>query len=262
MGADQSDFLNSCLAQNPNFEIEDALEFGKLYGKKQDEVAAEISGKADVYLLQEATTLNRPLIEKLRTRGFHFFHTAVTNPACLVALNAERFKGFENHSQTQLDGDVAIVTCIERVTNRKITFISAHAPGSNLSNISHESTAFGDRYINQLVELVENLKDSSTQILGVDMNISPEMWNCRFDLLTKKKFSVVRTGHPTNVFPCKVLPYRELDYFFYRSKSGMFSFLSQPKFEISTLSLSQIKLDPETNASDHLPIFMQLKSKK
>lgn len=265
MGTNIRDFAWECdyLKQ----KIDDDESGTKMYQEAQENTAKSLVGRASVYLLQEVEKEDRPLAIRLKTAGYAIFHI-VNHPnatakvqnrgvfGTAIFLKIDEFTNVENHSQVIDRGDVAIVCATHKLTGKRITFASGHLPGFILEQerFYQGDLRDGGKYCRVIIETMFAIKDSTTQIMGADMNANPEIlmkagkksertWTHCFEKFNDAGFDTFRTGKPTNVKPGSDYCKREIDFIFGRAVHAQ---------EKTTRLL---KWDSSLNASDHRPIL-------
>lgn len=268
MGADFNDYCLLCQYVGPAFQIQSEEEQKALkekYQTAQEHVAARLRDQAEVFCLQEVVEQDRPLIKTLKERNFQIFKSNGKFPDCVIALNTD-FENVENHSTILEGGYVAIVTATHKPTGERLTFVSAHAPGFNLEgSIEKLDAAGGDKYCQQIAEILNKIGSSTFQIIGADMNAYPEKWLPRFKVFSEKGFQVLRTGSSTNVMPkSSTTRERELDFILVKTAPRWLMSLFGKNIEKSAHIISDQPLEwkVDRNASDHLPVFAKISFQK
>lgn len=183
-----------------------------LYDSATNLMAIELLEKTDdVYFFQEIIHTNRPLITALTKRNFSLVHRPIeeaTGPKkaminTALALNSNRFQEIQNHSRSIKIGkrkkDIAVATAIDAKTGARIVFLSGHVPGFSFANATDAEKEPGREYCKIVIELLETLKDTHIQIVGLDINADPAHDQARFDLFTKNSFFLLNTPHFTNL---------------------------------------------------------------
>jgi endonuclease/exonuclease/phosphatase family metal-dependent hydrolase len=268
------------------------------YAQAEKKVADLLKEEADVYLFQEfdksiadpqggppAHTTDRPLIQALLDKKFVFIqHRTKTQSSeilletdAVIFLNPNRFE-VERTQTYSINRTTAVAIATDRVTKQRIAFVSFHAAGFNLTQTPEKlqqevkdgnGPAWGDEECQTLVDKLQELESKSdVQILGGDVNASPEKWQNRFNIFTQQNIQVIRTNEPTAVNP-KDSTYqeREIDYFFI-NKSNVGKAVSWIQSLFSRVivdyqvTISKIagfeEWSTENNASDHKPIRMKV----
>lgn len=263
MGSDFNDYYNLCQYVEPSFLINSEgqqEQFKAKYGDIQKQVAARLKDQAEVFFLQEAVELGRPLIVALQERHFQIFKTNEKFSDCMIALSSN-FQNVENHSKLLDGGDVAIANAVHKPSGQAFTFVSAHVPHCSLEGVvDPDDASTGDHYCRQMAETLHQIGPSTVQLIGADMNANPEKWLPRFTTLTEKGFEIHRTRGPTNVKPqSQTYKERELDFFFTRTppQKGLFSGITSlwKAQKVQMLTDQPLGWKSDRNASDHVPIF-------
>lgn len=265
MGRASSDYLNACKFADPTFQLtcrEDDEKFNEQYLRVQEATAKWLQNSADIYCLQEVEYLDRPLIHSLRNWNYHLVyfegsHTIDT----VIALNNSRFSKIERKSfKYFIDANnfktVAAVTAWDKLSKQSITIFSVHAPGYPIvPNAPHSETFPGEQYCARLSEKIKEFP-ATLKIIAGDFNSNPELNPARFSPF--RKYSLHRTNKPTNVNPKdKNQPERELDFFLTQSDSSN-SFFSATKRHNIFFMPSPFSINPEFNASDHVPLLLAI----
>lgn len=273
--------------ENRYQEVEKAAADGLL----QDEV------RAHVYCFQEVGNLNRPLIQKFRERGFLFFHVNAQNYLdSVVAVDPERFQvlGGDLVMRDEQNGaDIGLVKLKDRLTGYTLVAASLHVPGFSFRGLelergsgkSPEGPQVGDRHCKWVADQL-NQPGLSHQMafIGADMNAiysegpCPGEWNPRYEKFTDRSFTPLLPQNPTNVNPWYNEPegthLRPIDAGFIRySEDSAGSFWERIAsrvynffFDLFSAPEAVIREDldplngfnPETNASDHKPLFFEV----
>lgn len=289
MGTDIRDFGYQCKYLGKDLSEEKNAE--EMYIKAQESTTKNLMEVASVYLLQEVQNEERSLITGLKKAGYVVCHilnnsTAETKKKVFdtaIALKTDMFEEIENHSKSIKGFDTAIVSAVFIQTKEKMIFVSGHVPGFDLEEpgiLLQAVTRDGDNYCQGIIDAalsIEKDKATAIQIIGLDMNSSPEdlektaerkdrNWTHRFEKFEDSAYKLYRTKKATNVNPnSKNYCERELDFIFVRtltrtqesgfSLKSIFS-LGQPNISGTTQRL--LKWDISLNASDHRPILVQL----
>jgi len=277
LGTKVDDYLLLCKHNHPaGFKAREQAFRGKYRSAQAETTRLLLASQASVYCLQEVSHDNRPLITALKEKNFEIIHFGgIKNFDTAVALDKRRFKNITNHSiitriNKHHEKDIAIATATDSLTGQKVTFVSAHAPGFNFTQtINQTTTQKGDDYCQKIAKKLSEIGQNTIQIIGSDMNANPEKWNPRFKIFSNQGFQTQRTNLATNVNPRDSHDQeREIDFFFtkgirmtlwQRIKSifvSTFHFNPRIKFD------NTINFDETKNASDHLPIFMNVAFKK
>lgn len=289
MGTDIRDFAYQCTYLRKDLSEEKNAD--QMYKEAQENTTKNLVEIASVYLLQEVQNEERSLIAGLKTAGYAVYHI-LNNPIVslntkkevfdtAIALKIDMFEKIENHSMNIKGYDTAIVSAVFIPTKEKMTFLSGHVPGFDLEEpglLLQAVTRDGDNYCQGLIDAALSIeKDKTTviQIIGVDMNASPEdlektaerkkrEWTHRFEKFEDTDFKLYRTKKATNVNPnSKNYCERELDFIFVRTltrtqESSLLSFFNFGQPNISGTTKRLLKWDCSLNASDHRPILAQL----
>ncbi len=250
-------------------------QFHAQYNTTQEKTAALLTNKAEVYCLQEVVDEERPLIKSLKENNFtiirleslKYFDTA-------IALDTKRFQDITNHSiEVQITQwfkkDVAIATATDILSGQRITFVSAHAPGFDFTKqvIDDEDAAEGDFYCQAILDRLSEIGNNTIHVIGADMNANPEKWNPRFQSFSNQGFQLHRKASATNVNPKdSVEQEREIDFIFTKATTSIWQkiksiFVSTIQFKSTIKAEDSIGWDINNNASDHLPVFINLSPK-
>jgi endonuclease/exonuclease/phosphatase family metal-dependent hydrolase len=285
-GTDEKDYLQL-------FENID-LETLNLEQKKSERevllvnTARVIAGLADVLALQEVSGNDRSDIQ-IYNKDFEIIrppkngkpeYASFTDTA--IAINPRKFNKIENRSfnvgfigETQF----AVAVANERVTGKKIAFVSGHIAGFNLEETNESQrkneAVGGDKEIEELInQLKIRCSDCDLVMIGTDINAIPEVYAHRFELFANAGFQLHRTENPTskmsrnrhNEIP--KLKDRELDYVFIKQEHKQNKFLSflnnlfkKEKAYVTHLVVPDeinLKLDPRFCPSDHIPVFARV----
>lgn len=269
LGSNINDYQALCNYASPDFTIKNVDEYHQLlekYKSVESKTAALVLSGIDALCLQETIDVERPFCAVLKQHDYHLFHAPLKYPDCIVVLNPKLFSNIVNYSDQLGEGDFACVSALHTLTKTEVLFASIHVPGCTLDEpITLEATELGDRHCLQVLEKIDTLSNVSLTIIGADMNVNPEKWSKRFQHFENKGFTTTRTRQITNVFP-KSLQYkeRELDFFLFKSpkKSTFLSFQNRRElFSLEVEHHSDLKMSPEMNFSDHLPIFASVHQK-
>lgn len=268
-----------------------------------------VSQAAEVYLLQEVGAEDKSIIPQLKFRNYEIIHLndGSNEFDSAIALKKNRFDNITNHSIQMLNRDIAIALATDKLTNQRIVFVSAHPNGfdfdeyQNLKYLNDTKTAGlrvkrGDNDCRKIVTALTDdilpsedgtsnpnpLANSDIQIVGIDINATPEVYPERFSIFTNKGFTLHRTNTPTNISPPgQKMRERELDYFFVRvvnSNNPGSSTSKHLKNEFKITEFKELdksekenyqwiqsyfyknspKWDPYKNASDHRPISLEI----
>lgn len=268
-----TEFSGNSDVQTTNFE---RSEIEERYYRVREVSASRFAGSADVYCLQEVMESERPELRNLIEHNYEILRSSSRSDTA-VAISRDKFESINNLSFTIFSGnDVAGGTAIERATGLTYAFFSAHIGGFPLESASQEqmqeAAEPGDNDCESIAEkLNEIFKGCEALILGGDFNAIPVRYQRRFDIFENNGFVRKQTHLPTNrttnpLF-AQTLFDRELDFFEIRQKTSSFlakiPFISSlfnpatPHFEICEGKF-QPGLNPEYNASDHIPIYLQV----
>lgn len=221
------------------------------YNTVQSVMASRIADKADVFCLQEVYDENRPLIQALKEKKFVIIHAGTKRfSSAAIALNPEKF---EDITSCCIKGfDVAFAFATEKVTKQRIAFASAHVLPLTLEGTVDKGEAKdGDDYCQRIVDELLEL-NCTMHIVGADVNANPEKWLPRFEKFTSNQFEVIRKGSATSYNPRSAhYKEREIDFIFVRTVKNQTNMNYGVKFD----DVQSITWDPQTNASDHLPVF-------
>jgi hypothetical protein len=166
-----------------------------------------------------------------------------------------------------LKKDVAIATATELLSGRRITFVSAHVPGFDFTKeVSDEDAYNGDFYCQAILKKLSEIGNGNIQVIGADMNANPEKWSHRFQEFFDRGFRLYRKNSPTNVNPKDSREQmREIDFIFTKTSSIWQKiksiFFSTIQFETTIRNQNSIGWDMNVNASDHLPVFIDISAK-
>ncbi len=254
---------------------------------------ALITYKPDAYLLQEVGEMGRsakPLIHSIKN-DYHFSYLKNGQVDTLVALAKSRFTNVRNHSQSLNIGEgkskpVAIATATDLKTKKVVAFVSVHVPGFNFKAevdtqgvVKPECAQMGNRYCQEIAKKLNTLGVTEIQIIGGDMNSTPENAPERFATFTQKGFKLNRTHQATNVNhrDGKALERRELDYIFIKEThkkswpektfpklwklADLFWKKLQPYLFSYPTTKALLAFD-QSNASDHRPVLHGMVHKK
>lgn len=271
------DYLKLCKYRDSSYTIKSKEEdesFQKKYDRIQSETTKLLEDQADVFCFQEVGKRTRPIIQTLQSKGFKIVHDEKYDEFdTAVALNTSRFKNITPHSfniqlTDSFNKDVAIATAEDIQTHQSAVFVSAHAPGFNLSQatINRDEAADGDLYCKTIAHELSEMGTYAIQVIGADMNANPEKWNPRFQFFSHQGFQIIRTGSSTNVNP-KDSTYqeREIDFIFAKTTQSIGQkiksiFSTTIKNHVAVKPFDPLGWDIEKNASDHLAIFMNVSS--
>lgn len=266
------------------------------------ETARELAWTVDVLALQEVSGNDRADIQEFIKQRFqiirppkninlppqnHLQYLSETDTA--IIINPKKFNDvIQNRSfnDKYSGNDVAVAVAVEKTTNKKIAFVSAHITGFNLEEEDpaklKEQASFGDGDIARMIEkLKADCSDCETIIVGVDINATTEKYVDRFLLFIDAGFQLIRTGKPTSNMSrniqgkAAILQERELDYvfildnyepdpFFIDIHNPVRSILNE-LFKKNTAHTGEIltdgvrfTLDPISNPSDHIPVLVRV----
>lgn len=270
MGSTSEDYQLLREYADPSFRLDRDDAAGKAaheakFLSVQTTASQSLVGRAEVFCLQEMNGKNRPLIESLERLKFQVVHANLKRPYCAIVLSTE-FGNIENRSGI-IDGvkDFALVVATHLPSNKRIAFASIHVPGCSLEKAVTEGTAEeGDRHCESVLAEISKIKDVSLYFIGADINVDEEKWAHRFQLFQQGGFTTLRTHRITNVFPnSEHFREKEIDYMFFREihKFGFLPSFCKREPEV-TLDADQdcpVTFNPETNASDHIPIFATIR---
>ncbi|MFI5334358.1 MAG: hypothetical protein ACHQT8_04225 [Chlamydiales bacterium] len=305
MGASQGDYQMLCrhlnqappLPESPHFtdestrserqayasELQAAWERG--YAQAQEAASGSLANLADVYCFQEVATEERPFMRAFPQERFARIHLQNAQAFdTAILLDRERFREITHHSMNVLiqydsrgtnhwQQDVAIATAIDRLTDQRVTFVSAHTPGFNftinpLNTNTCPELANGDRYCIAIANRLKEIGGSKIEVIGCDMNANPERWNARFQIFSD--FQVNRNGTATNVNAAdgRILPgsqEREIDFILTRVITSIWQRIKAffCSYIVNTAAIhhyNPFTWDHETNCSDHLPVFIHVTS--
>lgn len=231
--------------------------------KLQEEIANFLfdPSKGDVFCLQEVTESNKDLLEILKARGFEIIYMenkSKTVPDSVIAVNKAKFKDIQNQSFLAAHSiDVAMVTAIDKGTGKKTTFVSAHlTPFDIEAKKENIEASQSEGQVRAIVKKVnQTCEDSDMVIFGGDFNASPEIHEGLFHPLMNEGYEIHSTGEATNITTnpkyAREMIERELDHFATKNNLAdhTIEVLKTPK---------EISLDPMSNFSDHLPIFLKV----
>ncbi|MGZ3632943.1 MAG: hypothetical protein ACXWM7_01260 [Parachlamydiaceae bacterium] len=274
VGSRVDDYFQLCRHFDPSLSFkskEDEENFRSKYEVTQNRTAELLINKAVIYCLQEVVDEERPIIKSLRERNFEIVHFKdLPYFDTVIALDKSRFKDITNHSinvaiTPYFSKDAAIATATDILSGERVTFVSAHAPGFDLTKKPNdEDTAEGDYYCQKIVQELSDIDCGAIQIIGADMNANPEKWNPRFEVFSKEGFQVYRKNSPTNVNPNdSVEQAREIDFIFTKTTSSIWQKLksilgSSLQLDAAIRSENSIGWNVDDNASDHLPVFVDI----
>ncbi len=257
------------------------------YQAAEEKSATLLNNRAHVFCLQEfekyisnpkggppIATSEHSLTQTLMEKKFKFIQfrrkeetdsmDVPTATDAVVALDSTRFDDINNYSTNRW---VAIAIATDKVTKQRIAFVSIHVAGFTLTEsreqMQKDFNAFsgpypGDRECDELIQKLNELKDLvDIQIIGGDMNASPEKWENRFSKFNEHQFQIVRSNKPTALNSSdQTYQEREIDYFFFRKKSlGKIASLFKSSLQVQINEIDGF--DPwniKNNASDHRPI--------
>lgn len=251
------------------------------YEQAQNQMAEKLAAEpVDVYLLQEVSDKERPLIKKLTEMGYSIAYNDKNDTA--IALAPGRFRVFREEYLHEREGkrpgcDIAtIITAQDNTTQKTVIFVSTHIAGFDLTidkNAMAEQATTGDAYFRRLMTKLDEIEQESAYdmtIIGGDINASPEIYNDRFNPVNERGFQTHRTGSPTAVNGNDdKYREREIDYFFSKSLPSWFDNLISA---ISAIFIGGIVTSIETSSedittlrgqpSDHIPVFLSFKSEE
>lgn len=274
IGSSVNDYYQLRKHLEPSIKITGEAEedaFRSQYAEVQKSTASLLTNKARAYCLQEVVDEERPLIRSLKEKNFEIVHsTQQPGFDTAIALDKERFKDITNHSiEVQItqgfNKDAAIATATDVLSREKITFVSAHVPGFDFTKeVTVEEASYGDIYCQAIAQKLAEIGSDTIQIIGADMNANPEKWNPRFQIFSKKGFKLHRTNSPTNVNSRDSRDQmREIDFLFTKTTTSIWQrikslFVSMRQVTISLKDENSIGWNVEDNASDHLPVFLNV----
>lgn len=276
IGADLRDHNNLLETHGVNFEERDMGKSQKDLSKPADQAyeeaernsARSLSSCADVFFLQEGFTNDRPLLQTLKEKNFSLYSDDLsTKPSkrCIIAISNEQFKNItltpsDDLGKGLLNDRYVVITATHKQSDRRFAFVSGHITGFNLEGSEadkHDGAYIGDGDCCRMIEILNSKNTPLLQIIGADMNTSPENWPNRFQYFTTQGFDLYRTGTPTNVFPKSKQKERELDYFITRHPKPTF-LKSAPNLNLelnsSPFGVSKTDATNRLNPSDHKPI--------
>lgn len=252
-------------------------DFRVQYDNAQRRTSELLTNKAQVYCLQEVSVETRPLIESLKTKNFEIIHLGgIPHFDTAIALDKNRFKNIINHSidipipssfnkSRTFNKDVAIATATDTLTGERVTFVSAHVPGFDLTLpiITDKETSEGDFYCRAIVKKLSKIGKGTLHVIGSDMNANPEKWGPRFQVFSRQGFQLHRTNSSTNVNPTEPKEQeREIDFIFTKTTSIWQKiksiFVSTVQFKTTIKNENSIGWNEKDNASDHLPVFIDI----
>jgi hypothetical protein len=230
--------------------------------------------KADVYCLQRCMGTQRPLITQLTRNGFKIFYPQKDPDkdllSSVIAINGSKFVDIsqipdDSHSIVQ-------ATCAS--SGNRYTFVSAYIPdydqthytfffpyipGHDLTQLISRSNLqgaiAGDTACTRLVSTLNDVANSTIQIIGANMNASPEQCTERFTILANAGFRDTRAGTATEA-EYSVLLGGEHDFIFSRSPSIAPSKAPLSlKMELGEKPLGAITRGLRSNTSHHIPIL-------
>lgn len=265
MGNNVKDYISQRVFFCPHYQPKTQKDLIEEYEKIQTDAAMTlISNPCDVYFLQESVHKGRPLINLLLNKNFKIFHKQSDSFDTVVALNETRFSEIKQYlvktkTTNSFDNrEATIIVTKDELMNQPTAFVSGHAPGFNfdLSDFAKE-TERGDSYCQDIVDKLDEVAQDCIQIIGIDMNTSPEKWQKRFDIFLKKGFQLKRLNKTTNVNPKALIDAkREIDFFLIKMPS-------LPNLSLSFQEDDVISpLNWEENGSDHLPLKTKFIFKK
>lgn len=275
IGSRADDYLFLCTHLDPSLKInsqKEETDFLDKYQTVQEQAAKLLTGKAEVYCLQEVKNEERPLIKSLIERKFEIIHIEGEVFDTAIALDKNRFKEITNHSIDVSDNlycgkDVAIASATDILTGQRITFVSAHAPGFDFEKVNEKVATDGDSYCHEIVQKLSEIGNSTIKVIGADMNAHPENWNPRFNIFADQGFTVHRQNSATNVNPNdSVEKTREIDFIFTKASPSIWQkiksiFVSTFQFSATLKTENPLGWDANKNASDHLPVFIEISSR-
>lgn len=281
----EHDFGHLVRYVNPIFDVK-TIELAD-YEKIQEitaRILTEDENLADAYCLQEVLNKDRPFIQSLKQKGFKLIRYKESNDGLFdsaVALNKKRFKDIENLSIQGFRRDLGIALATDIQTNERIAFFSFHPRGFDYQQ-SPLNTTLGDKECEDAAKKLSEIENYHLQIVGIDMNSSPEKSDTRFKSFFSRGFSLFRTHLPTNVNPLdNVDQEREIDYILAKDNTSKMQDIASSIAERirikpfnglggmdSTNKFDQrsswnpwnwnSQWNPSKNASDHLPIFAEV----
>lgn len=275
LGSGVNDYYLLCNYLNPlKFESKEQEQtFKKQYQTTQNKTAELLIEKAHAYCFQKVMNEKRPLIESLKKKNFEIVHLEIDEFDTAIALDKNRFDDIRNHSfsipiSRCLKKDVAIATATDILSGQRVTFISAHALGLDFTQkITAKDAASGDFYCQAIVKKLSEIGNNTIQVIGADMHANPEKWNPRFQIFSNQGLGVYRTNSETNVNPKDATePKREIDFIFTNTTPSIWQkiksiFVSSIQFESTIKTENPLGWNSETNASDHLPVFIKISQK-
>jgi len=278
MGSRVDDYFQLCRHLKPSFSLkaEEEDAFRSKYRTTQNRTAELLTNQAEAYCLQEVGEEGeeRPVINSLKNRGFEIVHLeGLLAFDTAIALDTSRFKHISNQSidvqiTERFKKDVAIATATDIQTGQRITFVSAHAPGFDFTKeVNDKDAADGDFYCRAIAKKLSEIGNNTIHVIGADMNANPEKWNPRFKIFSRQGFQLHRTNSHTNVNPKDpTQKEREIDFIFTRTISSIWQkiksiFVSTIQYSATIKTVNSIGWNVDDNASDHLPIFINISSK-
>lgn len=261
--------------------------------KVQVVVASKLPQVAHVFCLQEVADNERAEIKALKEAKYEI---CGKGNDCKIAISTERFKDITDHSFTIPGGaDVAFATAIDKKTNKRIAFLSAHIAGFGLEEKDASTMKLDASTGNkECVEIVKMLKEKFEKkeipfcdltILGGDLNTPPEIQNERFQPFQNANYDLLRTHEPTQKTTnprARELFERELDFMhvkghsdsdtkpflasmvsrFYRMYNHKRSVVGVGRGRVAKLEMVKSSFDPgfnpNFNSSDHKPTVMKV----
>lgn len=197
---------------------------------EETNAADRLAAFADVILLQEAYESERPFLQQLRTRGFHYISLAGdTAIASRVPMNDVVTRNRMSESFPEKNGaqgqDISAVTF--KVNKVKIAMASMHNWGFNLyhrdaSDEDKSGVYRADRenkprsviYTQETLDLLES-ENAHVSIIGGDLNNNRDNYLETFEMFESAGFETHEPSEPTNKNP-KQPDYldRVIDYIF------------------------------------------------
>lgn len=193
----------------------------------------------------------------------------------ILLLDNNRFTSIENLSSSNMNNiqNLAIATAIDRITQKKVAFVSAQLTRFDIVKANPEA-ALNSAEVNQIIKILkERCSDCELQVIGIDMNsdrkVNPDgPGQERFKIFIQQGFKILQTGKGTN-FTLEEKPNeREFDYFIFKNAQSASSCWEKFKsFFIDTISYSASPAtttdhdwtDP-TLCSGHKPIFTSIQT--
>lgn len=215
--------------------------------------------KPDLIFLQEVGRV-KPLISSLLA-GYqlHF-----DGDDTMVAWKDDRFTEIEGSRQSQqLCHRYSIVDLKDLTTKKIIRISSSHIHGFDLNDPdyqrgSYKMTESGDEELAAITRLMLNMKKVSPDIiiLGMDANSTPFIHPERLEILEKEGFSRDNADDLETAFnPTLPSKKAKIDFIYAKSLEGNCQVCATNDTPIVEIE------SPETNPSDHRPLFKTVKIK-